>query len=862
MPPVSPRTQAFMQPPPTEEDATLAFEDGFSQMAQRVFSTKYPELMGHVVTFKVLKSDLDTASGVGAFILNIDGEDVYVPVVLATNSIKPIEIMYFKDRDIFLPLTPEWLEEVARGSVGDLGEGVKTPDTLNPDQDIRNVVVPPTVGRFAYAAESGSGVKLAQFLSSAPNHVKLAFRTILERNHDILKFAFETFDKDMLLEALQPHVEKTAALERPVEILTPDDETSRFREVFGKEAGAAWQEAVKKGYVISDTRENADHAVATEEPLRLTNATENGFYRVHMADGSRKMALVIHNPQPLRATTEAGKRVGMRKLKDPYKAQRKKRDADLLEEESADYNKPDKNKGVNWLVYLEGGDVIVTDNAPVGSWVPAEEVSGKLGKLTSDTERPVSSGEGFFVQYKGGKFNATKPVDIQSVTTGSDGVRRAKTYTDGLLVTDPKSAIKQLVAPKDSNVTYVPTSYKFVKAKRKWDSSLLLKGATDTVSHVDRLEKSGALKVKLISSGAGMFSLSGINVPDMSKLGAVKTLVAGMNLRQAPAEELIEKAASEGKAAFYVVNDGQLARFRHFTKRAQDGMPPGPPGGPGGMVPPGMPPEGVPAIPPEGAIPPEMMAAMAAPPPPPPPNPVELAVGDIESQVVEQSAQVAEQLAEEQRELSNKMNILQAVKERAMQINAEMNGVPVGPPAAVEQAPPPMSPPGEAGMPPPPGAMPPGGAPPPGAMPPGGAPPPGAMPPGGAPPPGAMPPPGMEGPAAMELANTAEGPMSDAANLKDPSAFEATAIGAMAADSSLRESVADYMPTLEESIDNLGRILFTLWLQESELREEMGDDAYADVEKQLLTVFQNLGSLVLKINQTAMPVKPEDEEIA
>jgi hypothetical protein len=238
-----------------------------------------------------------------------------------------------------------------------------------------------------------------------------------------------------------------------------------------------------------------------------------------------------------------------------------------------------------------------------------------------------------------------------------------------------------------------------------------------------------------------------------------------------------------------------------------------------------------------------MMAAMAPPAPePPPPNPVELAVGDIETQVVEQSAQVAEQLAGEQRELSNKMNILQAVKERAMQIDAEMYGAPAGPPAEVTQEPPPMSPPGQAGMPPPEAGM----APP-------------AQP--GMPPEAGMPP-GAEGPAAAELAAGAAGPMDAAAKLKDPAAFEATAIGAMSADSSLRESVADYMPTLEEALDNLGRILFTMWLQEAVLREEMGDEAYTDVESQLLTVFQNLGSLILKINQTAMPVKPEDEEIA
>ena len=839
--PVSPRTQAFMQPPPTEEDATMAFEDGFSQMAQSVFSSKFPELMGNLVTFKILKSDIKTGSGVGAFILSIDGEEVYVPAILATNSIKPLEIMYFKDKDIFLPLTKEWLEEVARGSLDELGAGVKPPDTLNPDQDIRNVVIPPPGGRYTFAADATSGTKLAQFLSDAPNHVKLAFKTILERNHDVLKFAFENYDKDMLLDALRPTVEKTAALERPVEILTPEDNTSRFREVFGKEAGAAWKEAVKTGYVISDTRENVNQAVETEGTLRLTNARENGFYHVYMADGKRRLAFVVCDPQPFRSPLEAGKRVDQKKLPDPYRAARKKTKSDLLEDQDANYGAPDSPDGHDWVVYFENGDICTTSSAPVGEWVPAEEVTGSLTKVMGDSDNAPTQGYGIFVCADGGKFRATDPVEISSVTTGSDGVRRAKSFGQGTLVTDPKSQIKQIVAPNKSNVTYIPTCYKFLKGERKYDVKLL-EGAADTLSHIERLEKVASAKVKLVDAGSGMFAISGM-ADALSKLGMVEVLVAGMQLRQKTAEQLLEKTASHGKALFYVVNDAQLRQFSAITKIAQGEqmLPPGPPGGAGGMVPEGMPPEGAPAIPPEGAIPPEMAQMMMAPPPPPPPNPVELAVDDIGAQVVEQSAQVAEQLAAEQRELSNKMNILQAVKERAMQIDAEMSGMPPpGAPAEVQQEAPPMSPPGEAGM-PPQGGMPPDQ---------------GMMPPQGGMPPGA------EGPAAMELANTAEGPMGAAAKLKDPEAFEATAIGAMAADASLRESVADYMPTLEEALDNLGRILFTMWLQESTLQEEMGDEAYTDVESQLLTVFQNLGGLILKINQTAMPVKPEDEEIA
>lgn len=844
--PVSPRTQAMMQPPPTEEDATLAFEDGFNQLAQRLFTTKFPELMEYVVTFKIINTDLDTNSGVGAFVLDINGETIFVPTVLASNQIKPLEIMYFKDKDIFLPLTQEWIEEVSRGSLDNLGSGVEPPKTLSPDQDIRDVVVPPTVGRFAYASAQPSGVKLAQFLSSAPNHVKEAFALVLERNHGVLKYAFENFDKEMILESLQPNVEKTAAAEGTTTFLTPDASADEFKKTFGRDANVAWQESVKKGYVISDTRENVNRAVETEEPLKLTNVQENGFYWIYMQDGSKKRALVIANPQPLRSSMEAGKRVDLKKKTDPYEIHRKKQEYEKLVGETWSYDKPGYTDQ-SWMMYFDNGDISIVKHPPVGELIPHEEITGGLLSKLENGGGSIGTGHGVFLRFHGGKFSGTIPVDIESVSTGSDGVRRAKTYSHGVLVTDPKDPIKQIVAPKKSNVTYIPSTYKFVKGKRAYNVNIL-EGASDTISHLENLQKVGALRVKLIDAGSDMFSIGGLEPLD--KVGTVRGMVVGLELRQGEAEELMKKASTQGHTSFYVVNNKQLRKFATLTKEAQgEPLPPqGMAPGPQGAMPMGGPPEGIPAE--GGEMPPEMMPpgmmppGMMPEPPPPPPNPIELAVEEIGAEVEGQSGQIVEQLEEEQRELGNKMLILQAVKERAGLIAAEMGGMaPPGaePPAMPEQAPPtmPMGPGGEQEI-PPSGPMAPAGA------------------------PAVAPPP--EGPGAVEMANTAEPMMEEAAGaaekLKDPGLFEATAIGAMAADSSLRESVSEYMPTLEETVDNLGRILYTLWLEESTFREEMGEEDFSNLETQLLTVFKNMGDLVLKINRTAMPVKQEDEEVA
>jgi hypothetical protein len=74
----------------------------------------------------------------------------------------------------------------------------------------------------------------------------------------------------------------------------------------------------------------------------------------------------------------------------------------------------------------------------------------------------------------------------------------------------------------------------------------------------------------------------------------------------------------------------------------------------------------------------------------------------------------------------------------------------------------------------------------------------------------------------------------------------------MAANPDLREQVATFIPNLEEAMDNLARILLNLWMQESDFSSNMGEVDYNDLEERLRLAFNNLGALILKINQTAM----------
>ena len=99
--------------------------------------------------------------------------------------------------------------------------------------------------------------------------------------------------------------------------------------------------------------------------------------------------------------------------------------------------------------------------------------------------------------------------------------------------------------------------------------------------------------------------------------------------------------------------------------------------------------------------------------------------------------------------------------------------------------------------------------------------------------------------------------LESAVGLDDQQAFDAAAIASMAQSPSFRDMVVDYVPTLERALDNLGRIMLSMWMQERELKEQIGDEEYSDLEDNLRIVFEGLGKLVLQMNRNAIVTTAE-----
>lgn len=821
---MSPRTQA-LGAAPTGYDETRMFEEGFSQMAYGAFTAKHPDLIQNVVTLKVLDTDIERGAAVGAFVLQRGQDVVYVPIVMADNQLKPLDMFYHKDLNVFLPLSNAWLDEVDQLTVDELGEATDPPKTLQTGTDIRNLVIPPTTGRYAYAsaktdstleedlvqmlrhlekaAEVQEGSVLLSFLHKAPNVIKTAFNQTLQAHPLLAAKVAQFHGLDPLCEAL-----KTAkAVDHKggaLHVVTRDDPAGYFKEVFGDDAPRAYQRALRGGYAMKDTRNGTRRAIRIQERTDLEKPNESGFYRVFDQDGKVHHAFVLHNPRKVHSGSD-------------------------LPEKSRKHHERKKNYRDKDIVILNDGKFL-TCSCLVGEKINDEEVkkSDVFAKLLKGKkgDTPTAGSRGLFIQPQGGNYVGTDIVRISSVTTDGQGVRRIK--LDGFdamtLVTDKSAARMGLFAPRKEPVMYIPPDARFIKLNEElYDTFLLQSGRAVQEWVYERLERQNAKKFRIKNAGASQLSVDGR--PGESMISAIKTAAEVFQIAGADAEVLVKEAADTNRAVTaYVVSDTFLTEFGELPmfKTAQ-----------GPMMDPSSQMQGMPPMDPA-------MAGGAPPMPPAPPSPLDIAMGEAQTQIQQQMMDLEQQAMA----LQDKAQTLQTVGMRAQEIAG-------GGAAAVGAGAPPMPPPGAGAPPTDPamaGGM--GGAPAPTPM--------GGM--SGQDPmmaPSMMQPPigatmATDAPSAMEIQQQVNPQFLEAAGqLGDAGTFDAAALASMTRDPSFRDMVVDYVPTLERALDNIGRTLLSLWMQESELKDRIGDEEFTSMEDNLRTVFEGLGELIISMNQNA-----------
>ena len=1182
------------QAPPTEDAQRSAFEQQFGQMAYQAFSAKFPDLMNDVVTFKVLDTDLETSTAMGAFVIERNGEFIYAPVVLSDNQLKPFDLMYVKSKDIFLPLTMDWLDEVSKTTLASLGEGAKLPETVATDVDIRNIVVPPTTGRYSYAsaivvspyarmhanasrplerrllkvadggmgggivgsgsvsdadynpeiwstfveqfgrihqstpgqsldngtldletlakmykshmktwemtqnpalAQQGQGAQqqpgmqpgaapmpagmaapgmggapagsggavpvggaapgmgampkmantpsdvtekvlqeavdagthmpykswggalddvttsmgkggflgagagiaqaasdddygdvpgaalrggvygavgapigealgrsmghdypnaltphgggqlgsilgglgagymgarslpttlsnmtapsqremdaylrqnpdqaqflyrsgsakpnitdglkslikhaakrvehkpqLLDFLRGAPNNVKTAFASVLDKNPKLLKKAADIYGGSRLIDALQLNEnEKTAGMVNETgggSLYFYDRNTpaKKINESFGSAAPEAFNGILMRGYYFKDTRPKLNLAVQKQEYHDFHDAREAGIYRIYNLKGEPKPALVINEPfDPMTRPRNVFPmdEAKVKRVKTRAQTTDNQYEPHDLSSFEMEHPRPDVERShtSNRCVVFANGDYISNPDHVMGEQVTETVLGGGplYERIMRDGRAAPARGKGIFLCKRGAHYYGTVPLEISDITTGSDDVVRGKLSHPGgfggvNFVIDPRSPINRPRAMREVDLVIIPVNWKWMPLKESLNGADFLMTAKSLQTVVlDAMGAMGVHDIVVRRAGESMYAVNGSKT--MDKVAALREIATGAQVHASAAEAMLKIAEHESKCVAHVMRPDQYRNLSYNIKLAQgEGAPMTSMGGPPAMS--GPPPTAGPgpAMPtPPGAMAPPPAGdpnAMAA---PPPPSPIDQAFSEVTGGMQQQLTQ-----------LQSSLNILMTVQQRAQQIQAEASG----------QAPP-SPPPDFSNI----GAS---GAPPAGGAAPAGAPPASAPPAGGAPPmPGAPPGPGMQGmppgmdpaqgtdpnapppqppsaimatetPSASQIAQQVNPNfLNNASTFQDSGAFDAGALSSLAQNPSLQNIGAQYAPGLENSVDDLGRTLLTLYMQESELKEQLGDDSFVKLETSLRDTFHNLGDLVLTLS--------------
>ena len=167
----------------SSKNNTTSFENEFAEMAMDQLQSTVPELISKYSTFKIIEADPENGKAIGNFIFILDTGTIYAPVILNSDQLEPIDIMYVKELRRFLPFSKSWIDYLGSMTEPDLGysdpqlprsddsspRGVQLHDLLMPPRTTRK----PVIGRSSYASDaSHEKDAFLNFVDEIPNAAK------------------------------------------------------------------------------------------------------------------------------------------------------------------------------------------------------------------------------------------------------------------------------------------------------------------------------------------------------------------------------------------------------------------------------------------------------------------------------------------------------------------------------------------------------------------------------------------------------------------------------------------------------------------------------------------------------------------
>jgi hypothetical protein len=493
--------------PQAPEDEKDLFTQGFSDLAYRAFQKTQPELVSNILTFRVLDVDAEAGQGIGTFIVQNEQDIVFVPCVVSENSVKPLDLFYSRTFDKFYPFTTAWLRESSKANINQLGSGVRAPKTMPTDVDIRNLVVPPTTGRYSYAstieedawlpftvavrkeknAELGAEPQFLNLLDRSSDGFKTAFAQVLYRRPKLAKLFAEFYGAEKVAAVISRR-EKTAQAHRKevpmtksVAIMTNATPVTQIkRELKPGEAARAFQQIRLHGFYVKDPRPATDSLVSfAETDLQLSQPTVPGVYNVYTARGEIERCIIV--PKPLSIHR---RRSGEARFPTGYYHDDRNRESGL------------KLRRGFMVLFPDGRYAMMDDMVaePITD-VSHKEVSDFLESFTK--ESPSNRERGVLISAADMDIRAFEPVEADEVLNTKDKIVFRGAFHHTVSISKVMTG-NGVYYPQDSDTIVLANSFRWFPRGRQLSNSEILSSPGSVFRLIEaRLVKQGAQRVSV-----------------------------------------------------------------------------------------------------------------------------------------------------------------------------------------------------------------------------------------------------------------------------------------------------------------------------------------------------------------------------
>ena len=294
--------------------ATTDFETQFSNIAYLKLQDKNTKLSSFLLGFEVIDSNDEGTKALGMFAFKVSDEFLYAPVFFISGDVKPLDLLYYKSKDIFIPFTEEWIPYLLKQKPVSLGGPVSDEETeFIHTPNLRMFTSSPGMTIAASLKKKASSMSLKKeleantkraldFLGESSVELKSKVIGLIKSNEELTNCLMDNYSWEDVKNAVyishDNFVKKAKDKKIKVEILSPEDLETNVNAI--KRLEPSDKEKIYQGeLVILDNRDEEEKATVYEKEMNkvIQNPLSNGVYATIVHTGNFEECFISTKPK-------------------------------------------------------------------------------------------------------------------------------------------------------------------------------------------------------------------------------------------------------------------------------------------------------------------------------------------------------------------------------------------------------------------------------------------------------------------------------------------------------------------------------------------------------------------------------------